>query len=300
MVAPIKEMMWAITGGSGQLARSLVDLLEKQGINHQSWSRIALDISKPQDLKKITDVDPTVIVNCAAWTNVDRAEDHPSEAFSVNRDGARNIAQLAKELDIPLIHISTDYVFSGKLGQPWKTTDEPHPTSKYGETKLRGEMAIQEVWPEKSLILRTAWLYGPYGKNFAKTIVKKAISTQDDLRVVNDQRGQPTTTVDLAKQILDLVLAKAPLGVYHATNSGEATWWDLAKEIISLVGESTERVIPITSQEFPSKVVRPSYSVLDHSSWSKVGLQPMRDWREALKEVFPSIRSAVEEELSNG
>jgi len=300
MVASIKEMTWAITGGSGQLARSLVDLLEKQGINHHSWSRIALDISKPQDLKRITDVDPTVIVNCAAWTNVDGAEDHPNEALSVNRDGARNIAQLAKELDIPLIHISTDYVFSGKSEQPWKTTDEPHPTSRYGETKLQGEMAIQEFWPEKSSILRTAWLYGPYEKNFAKTILKKAITTQDVLRVVNDQRGQPTTTVDLAKQILDLVLIDAPSGVYHATNSGEATWWDLAKEIVSLAGETIERVIPVTSQEFPSKVLRPSYSVLDHSSWSKVGLQPMRDWREALREVFPSIRNAVEKELSNG
>ena len=300
MVAPIKEMMWAITGGSGQLALSLVDLLKEQGINNRSWSRTDLDISKPQDLKKITDVDPTVIVNCAAWTNVDGAEDHPSEALSVNRDGARNIAQLAKELDIPLIHISTDYVFSGKSEQPWKTTDEPHPTSKYGETKLQGEMAIQEFWPEKSSILRTAWLYGPYGKNFAKTILKKAITTQEDLQVVNDQRGQPTTTVDLAKQILDLVLAKAPFGVYHATNSGEATWWDLAKEIVHLAGESTERVIPVTTQEFPSRVLRPSYSVLDHSSWSKVGLQPMRNWREALREVFPAIRNAVEKELNNG
>jgi len=293
-------MMWAITGGSGQLALSLVDLLKEQGINNRSWSRTDLDISKPQDLKKITDVDPTVIVNCAAWTNVDGAEDHPSEALSVNRDGARNIAQLAKELDIPLIHISTDYVFSGKSEQPWKTTDEPHPTSKYGETKLQGEMAIQEFWPEKSSILRTAWLYGPYGKNFAKTIVKKAISTQEDLRVVNDQRGQPTTSVDLARQVLELVLAKAPFGVYHATNSGEATWWEFAREIVYLAGESTERVIPVTTQEFPSKVLRPSYSVLDHSSWSKVGLQPMSDWRKALREVFPAIRNAVEKELSNG
>ena len=161
-------------------------------------------------------------------------------------------------------------------------------------------MAIQRVWTEKSAILRTAWLYGPFGENFTKTILKKAISTQDALRVINDQRGQPTTTVDLAIQILDLVLAKAPFGVYHATNSGEATWWDLAKENVSLAGESIERVIPVTSQEFPSKVLRPSYSVLDHSSWSKVGLQPMSDWREALREVYPAIRNAVEKELNNG
>ena len=299
MVAPIKEMMWAITGGSGQLARSLVDLLEDQGINHHSWSRTELDISKPHELEKISDFDPTIIVNCAAWTNVDGAEDHPSEALSINRDGARNVAQLAKELDIPLIHISTDYVFSGKSEQPWKTTDEPCPISKYGETKLLGEMAIQEVWSEKSAILRTAWLYGPYGKNFAKTILKKAISTQDDLRVVNDQRGQPTTTMDLAEQILHLVLADAPFGIYHATNSGEATWWEWAKEVISLAGESTKRVVPVTSHEFPSRVLRPSYSVLDQSKWRNVGLQPMRNWRDALQEIFPSIRNMVEKELSD-
>jgi dTDP-4-dehydrorhamnose reductase len=300
MVAPIKEMTWAITGGSGQLARSLVYLLEKQGVKYRSWSRSDLDISKPQELKSVFDFKPQVIVNCAAWTNVDGAEDHPGEALSANREGARNVAQLAKELDIPLIHISTDYVFSGKSEQPWETTDEPHPTSKYGETKLLGEMVIQEVWSEKSFIMRTAWLYGPYGKNFAKTILKKAISTQDDLRVVNDQRGQPTATADLAKQILYLVLAEAPFGVYHATNSGDATWWEFAKEIVFLAGESTERVLPVTSQEFPLKVPKPSYSVLGHSGWSKVGLQPMRNWREALQEVFPTIRNAVEEELSNG
>ena len=167
-MASIKEMKWAITGGSGQLARSMADLLESQGINHYAWSRSELDISKPEEVKKIVKFHPTVIVNCAAWTNVDGAESHLDEALAINRDGAKNVALIAKELDIPLIHISTDYVFSGKADQPWKTTDETHPTSRYGESKLQGEITIRNEWPERSSILRTAWLYGPYGKTLQK------------------------------------------------------------------------------------------------------------------------------------
>lgn len=299
MVASIKEMKWAITGGSGQLARSITDLLKSQGINHHAWSHRELDISNPEEIKKILKFQPTVIVNCAAWTNVDGAESHFDEALVINRDGAKNVALTAKELDIPLIHISTDYVFSGNANQPWKTTDETHPTTKYGESKLQGEFAIRNEWSERSSILRTAWLYGPYGKNFAKTILKRAISASDQIRVVNDQMGQPTTTKDLAKQILDFVTLGAPNGIYHATNSGQATWWDFAKEIVSLVDESMARVVPVSSREFSSRVSRPAFSVLDHSDWSRVGLRPMRDWREALREVFPSIQSEVEKELSN-
>jgi dTDP-4-dehydrorhamnose reductase len=299
MVASIKEMMWAITGGSGQLAKSLSDLLGKRGINYRSWPHTELDISKPQELPKISDVNPTVIVNCAAWTNVDGAENSFTEVLAVNCDGARNMAQIARELDIPLVHISTDYVFSGKADQPWKTSDNTQPTSKYGESKLNGEIAIQNVWPERSSILRTAWLYGPHGKNFAKTILTKVLSTSDQIRVVNDQVGQPTTTQDLAKQIFDFVIHGAPNGLYHATNSGQTSWWGFAKEIASLADEPSERLVPVTSQELPSKVIRPTFSVLDHSDWSKIGLDPMRDWREALQEVFPSIRSAVEKELSS-
>jgi dTDP-4-dehydrorhamnose reductase len=151
-----------------------------------------------------------------------------------------------------------------------------------------------------SSILRTAWLYGPYGKKFAKTIVRKVITSKDSLRVVHDQKGQPTTTSDLAQRIFECVNAGIPYDVYHATNSGEATWWDFARELTALSGESIHRVIPVTSKEFPSPVKRPTYSVLDHSSWSKVELSPMRDWREALREIYPSIRKSVEGECSNG
>jgi dTDP-4-dehydrorhamnose reductase len=300
MVAPIKKVRWAITGGAGQLARSLTDLLDMQGVTYRAWVKKELDISRLESASQIKEFSPSIIVNCAAWTNVDGAENQYNQALAVNRDGARNVSIIAKELGIPLIHISTDYVFSGNSKWPWRVEDETSPTSKYGETKLLGELQVLGTWPQKSLILRTAWLYGPYGKNFAKTIVKKVITTKDLLRVVHDQKGQPTTTFDLALRIFECVNAGIPFDIYHATNSEVATWWDFAKELTLLSGESVHRIIPVSSEEFPSQVKRPSYSVLDHSSWSKVGLSPMRDWREALREIYPSIRKSVESELSNG
>jgi dTDP-4-dehydrorhamnose reductase len=293
-------MKWGITGGSGQLAGSLTELLNIRGVEHVAWSHSELDVADSSSIETIVNYKPTVLVNCAAWTNVDGAEDAFEEALKVNRDGAKNIAIAAKELNIPLIHISTDYVFSGNSTRPWKVEDATGPTSKYGESKLLGEFQILGTWPEKSSILRTAWLYGPYGKNFAKTILKKAISTKNVIEVVHDQKGQPTTTNDLAAKIIECVSTGIPHDLYHATNSGESTWWEFARELVMLGGESVDRITPVTSGKFPSKTKRPKYSVLDHSAWSKVGLEPMRDWREALREIFPSIREQVEKELSNG
>jgi dTDP-4-dehydrorhamnose reductase len=292
-------MKWAITGGGGQLARSLTDLLDKQGFTYRSWGKQELDITNPDSTESIVDFAPNVLVNCAAWTNVDGAETHFEEALSVNRDGARNMALAARKLEIPLIHISTDYVFSGSSEKPWTVNDITNPSSKYGESKLQGEMAIQEACPDKSLILRTAWLYGPYGKNFAKTIIKKALLSQDEIKVVNDQIGQPTTTTDLASKILETVNLRIVSGIYHGTNSGEATWWEFARELFYLSGESVERVTAVSSDQFPSHVKRPAYSVLDHSTWDKIGLSPMRDWRDALREIYPVIRVEVEKELRN-
>ena len=207
------------------------------------------------------------------------------------------MAQVAKELKIPLIHISTDYVFSGQSQQPWRIHSKMEPMSAYGLSKLLGEKEITKSLGEDFYILRTAWLYGSYGKNFSKTILKKALTSKDSINVVNDQIGQPTTTKSLAEQILKVAKIRIPSGVYHATNTGQASWWDLACEIFELAGEDVERVRPSTSEEFPSKVKRPKYSVLDQSAWSKVGMESMPEWRRALKEVFPEIRKAVEREL---
>jgi dTDP-4-dehydrorhamnose reductase len=242
---------------------------------------------------------PTVLVNCAAWTNVDGAETQFEQALLANRDGAQNMALTARKLNIPLIHISTDYVFSGTSQTPWKIDDATEPTSKYGESKLLGEIAVKETWPDKSIILRTAWLYGPYGRNFAKTMIKNALTSEENVNVVNDQNGQPTTTQDLALKILEIVSKEVDPGVYHTTNSGETTWWEFAQELFSLSGESIERVKPVTSDKFTSVVKRPAYSVLDLSRWYKVGIAPMRNWRDALYDIYPLIRSEVERELRN-
>lgn len=299
-MATSEEMKWGITGGSGQLARSLVDLLSKEGIQYVAWDHSEVDIGDPSSIEKISGCQPSVLINCAAWTDVDGAEDFFEDALKVNQVGTQNVAIAARELNIPLIHISSDYVFSGTKSQPWNINDVAEPTSKYGVSKLLSERKIQEIWPDKSLIFRTAWLYSPYKRNFAKTMIHKALASKQAVSVVNDQTGQPTNAHDLAAQILSSVKDQIPSGIYHATNSGQATWWDFACRLFQLCGESTDRVKPVMSQDFPSRVKRPTYSVLDHSEWSKVGIEEMRDWKAALDESFPEIRNVVERELSLG
>lgn len=296
-MAAFKEMKWAITGGSGQLSRSLVDILDKEGVPYIAWSHKDLDVADDSSISVIKETSPDLLINCAAWTNVDAAEEFPEKATRVNQVGPRNMARAAKELKIPLIHISTDYVFSGESRQPWNTDSKTEPMSTYGLSKLLGEKEISKNMHADFYILRTAWLYGPYGRNFSKTILKKALTSKDSINVVSDQIGQPTTTKSLAEQIFKVAKQKIPSGTYHATNTGQASWWDFAREIFELAGEDVERVRSSTSENFPSKVKRPKYSVLDQSAWSKVGLETMPEWRRALKEVFPEIRKAVEREL---
>jgi len=290
-------MKWAITGGSGQLSRSLVDLLDKEGVPYVALSHKDLDVADDSSISVIKEISPDLLINCAAWTNVDAAEEFPEKATRVNQVGPRNMARAAKELKIPLIHISTDYVFSGQSRQPWSTDSKTEPMSTYGLSKLLGEKEISKNLDADFYILRTAWLYGPYGRNFSKTILKKALTSKDPISVVNDQIGQPTTTKSLAEQIFKVAKSHVPSGIYHATNTGQASWWDFAREMFELAGEDIERVRPSTSEDFPSKVKRPKYSVLDQSAWSKVGMETMPEWRRALKEVFPEIRKAVEREL---
>ena len=299
-MASVKDLKWGITGGSGQLARSLVNFLNQREIPHIAWSRADLDISDLTAINRIKESKISVLINCAAWTDVDGAEDETKKALLVNKVGAENLALAARELEIPLIHISTDYVFSGNGQRPWKVNDDTVPTTQYGMTKLMGEEAIRDIWPDKGIILRTAWLYGPYGKNFAKTILRKILGTKDSIRVVNDQLGQPTSTVDLAKQILRCIDLECPPGIYHATNSGEASWWEFASELANLCGVDGNRIQAVTSKEFASKAKRPTYSVLDLSDWDRLGIEPMQDWRGALVEIFPEIQKAVEVELQHG
>jgi dTDP-4-dehydrorhamnose reductase len=187
-------------------------------------------------------------------------------------------------------------VLSGESKSPWQIGDAINPQSAYGRTKAEGEKRVLRANSENSTIVRTAWLYSPWGKNFAKTMTKIAIKGDSEVRVVNDQMGQPTSAIDLAKQLVELALSNSPVGIYHGTNSGEGTWFEFAQEIFNLVGADSNRVVPVSSREYPRPAKRPSYSVLSHDAWTKTTIQPMRDWRIALEEAMPAIISAVKTE----
>jgi dTDP-4-dehydrorhamnose reductase len=287
-------MTWLITGGSGQLGIALSEELDSCGLVFTAFGSKDLDITQGSIVRDLVSrVSPTVIINCAAWTDVDAAETNEALASKVNRDGAENIALAAKNCGAKLIHVSTDYVFSGESETPWQVADEIDPQSAYGRTKADGEDRVLRTYPENSSIVRTAWLYSPWGKNFAKTMTRLAINGDGEVRVVNDQIGQPTSATDLAKQLVELSLSSSSAEIYHGTNSGQATWFEFAREIFKLSGADVSRVIPVLSSEYLRPAKRPSYSVLSHDSWAKTTIKPMRDWRIALIDAMPAIISAV-------
>jgi dTDP-4-dehydrorhamnose reductase len=290
-------MTWLITGGSGQLGIAVSQELGEKGLLFSAWNSKDLNITQgPMVRDFVSDLSPKVIINCAAWTDVDRAETNELEASRVNGDGAENLAMAARNCGAKLIHISTDYVFSGESKTPWQTGDATNPQSAYGRTKADGEKRALTADPEKTSIVRTAWLYSPWGKNFAKAMALLAINGDGEVRVVNDQMGQPTSATDLAKQLVELGQSNSPAGVYHGTNSGQGTWFEFAQEIFKLAGADTNRVVPVSSSEYPRPAKRPSYSVLSHEAWAKTTIKPMRNWRIALEEAMPAIISAVKAE----
>jgi dTDP-4-dehydrorhamnose reductase len=290
-------MTWLITGGSGQLGIAVSQELGERGLLFSAWGSKDLNITQGPIVRDVvSDLSPKVIINCAAWTDVDGAETNEPEASRVNGDGAENLALAAKNCGAKLIHVSTDYVFSGESKSPWQTGDAINPQSGYGRTKADGEARVIRTYSEKTTVVRTAWLYSPWSKNFAKTMTRLAINGDGEVRVVSDQMGQPTSAIDLAKQLVELALSNSPAGIYHGTNSGQGTWFEFAQEIFKLAGADTNRVVPVSSSEYPGPVKRPSYSVLSHDGWTKATVQPMRDWQIALEEAMPAIISAVKAE----
>jgi dTDP-4-dehydrorhamnose reductase len=290
-------MTWLITGGSGQLGIAVSQELGERGLLFNAWSSKDLNITQGPTVRGfVSDLSPKLIINCAAWTDVDGAETNELQASRVNGDGAENLALAAKNCRAKMIHVSTDYVFSGEGKTPWEVDDRINPQSAYGRTKADGEGRVLRAYPENSTIVRTAWLYSPWGKNFAKTMTRLAINGDGEVRVVNDQLGQPTSATDLAKQLVEFGLSNSLAGIYHGTNSGQGTWFEFAQEIFKLVGAATNRVTPVPSSEYPRLAKRPSYSVLSHDAWTKTTVQPMRDWRIALEEAMPAIISAVKAE----
>ena len=294
-------MTWLVVGANGQLGKALSVVLGERGISFRAWGSEDIDIrSALLTMQYISALKPAVIVNAAAWTDVDGAEGNADSAYAVNAEGALNLAIAAKAVGAVLAHVSTDYVFSGVGATPWKEDDLRAPVSVYGKSKAAGEVAVLSHYAEASYIFRTAWLYSQWGKNFAKTMTRLALLGENEVRVVDDQVGQPTSSLDLASQIIDTVVAKLPFGIYHATNSGQASWFEFASEIFGLAGASIDRVVRTDSSAFVRPATRPAYSVLGHDAWKAVGaggvsVNSMRNWKLALHEEMPAITKAVQE-----
>ena len=295
---------WLVTGAAGMLGRDLTDLLRARGEEFTPLARVDLDITDPAAVAKaVSVVKPDVVVNCAAWTAVDAAEEHEEAAFAINAGGAVNLAAACASVGALLVHPSTDYVFDGHASAPYAEGAPTAPSGAYGRTKLAGEQAVRAALPDASYIVRTAWLYGAHGKNFVKTMLRLARNGTSP-GVVADQHGQPTWTADVAAQIYALIDNAAPAGTYHATSSGQTTWFGFAEEVFTLYqgqgqgqgqdqAEDPERQRltprPITTADYPTPAKRPAYSVLGHDAWHAAGISPISDWKDALQRAFPAL-----------
>ncbi|MEK7749885.1 MAG: dTDP-4-dehydrorhamnose reductase, partial [Planctomycetota bacterium] len=237
--------------------------------------------------KFIAQVKPDVIVNCAAFSNVDACETQISEAFAVNARGARKVALTGKQTGAKVIHISTDYVFDGMKNAPYLETDKPHPLSVYGKSKLEGELAVQEIGGNY-VIIRTAWLFGPYRKNFVTTILELGRKNRS-VSVVTDQHGSPTYTTDLSDAIR-IAISKDLRGIYHVTNSGTCSRYEWAKKIFELTGNQVS-ILPLKTTDYKRAARVPQNSSLDCTKYTTTTGQKMRSWQEALEEyIFKALR----------
>ena len=298
-MAQIKKIKWLITGSGGQLATEMSLILKKTDVDFVSLSHKELDIRDYEAVKNVIDqLKPEVILNAAAWTNVDLAEDYSKEAYEINANGALNLAKTAKINDIKLIQISTDYVFSGEPIKKWETTDVRNPVNVYGKTKSIAEDLILSEHADKTVILRTAWLYSPWRTNFVKKIIFKAITDNEEIEVVTDQYGQPTSAHSLANRILELNQNKIESGIFHATNSGITNWFQFAQKIFNLIGADLTRLKPINSSSLNQKAVRPKYTELSHDSWNKYKISSMLNWEDELSLQFQTIFEQVRKEIS--
>lgn len=275
-------MRYLVTGASGMLGHDLQRALAGRKVT--ALSRSELDVTdRDAVLAAVTGHD--VVLNAAAYTKVDDAETHEDAAYAVNAVGTENLAIAAREAGAKLVTISTDYVFRGDATSPYEEDAPRDPLNAYGRTKAAGEELALAAHPDGTFIVRTAWLYGADGPNFAKTMLRLA-TAHETVTVVDDQLGQPTWTADLAEQLVALVDSDAAAGVYHGTASGEVTWFGFARAVFELAGLDPERVQPTTSESFVRPAARPAYSVLGHKAWRAAGLSEMRDWRDALADAF--------------
>lgn len=272
---------WLVVGSRGMLGGELVDVLDRRGVPVTGLDLPEVDITVPASCRASV-ADHDVVVNCAAYTAVDAAESDEATAFAVNAVGPANLARACAESGALLVHLSTDYVFPGDGDVPVPEDAAISPRSAYGRTKAAGEWAVQAYLQGRHHLVRTAWLYGRDGPSFVHTMQRLALQDAEPVRVVDDQRGQPTWTRDVADRVVALITAGVPAGTYHATSSGSPSWWDLAREVFARSGADPQRVQPVPTSAYPRPAPRPAWSVLGHAAWASTGIDPIGDWRDRL------------------
>ena len=290
-----------ITGAKGQVGTELVKEANKRGHEVYGFGSKELDISQPDQINMIVEQNhPDIIINAAAYTAVDKAETEQEVAYAVNSKGSENLANVCKQLDIPLLHISTDYVYDGEKDSPYLESDEPHPTGVYGASKLEGDQKIEQIWT-KHIILRVSWVFGKHGNNFVKTMLRLA-EQRDELSIVDDQYGAPTSATDIATTLLDIAESPifnqpdCPWGIYNLQSEPGVTWYEFAQEIFrqaeqsGLIGK-TMKLNPIPSSEFPTPVKRPANSKLGGEKLQKhFNIHP-HNWTDDLGRMLRIYKS---------
>ncbi|KUO15291.1 dTDP-4-dehydrorhamnose reductase [Streptomyces dysideae] len=285
---------WLVTGAGGMLGQDVVARLAgTAGEPVVALERRSLDITDAAAVHEAVAAHrPAVVVNCAAWTAVDAAESQEAPATRTNADGARHLAAACARSGATLLQMSTDYVFSGDRVTPYPEDHPTKPRTAYGRSKLAGEQAVRELLPDTGLVVRTAWLYGAGGRSFVRAMSGLAAG-DGTVDVVDDQYGQPTWSADLAALLIRLGRAArqgaVPPGVYHGTSAGQASWYELAREVFLLLGADPERVRPTRGADLGRAAPRPAYTVLGHGLWETTGIQPLRHWREALAQALPVL-----------
>lgn len=279
-----EKFRYLLISPDGMLGRAWQELLERQGCAWRSVTYPQFDLTDPASIKAAATDDLDVVINCAAWTDVDGAEEREADADAVNGLGAGALAQRCCEIDALLVHYSTDYVFDGQANEPYRVDQATDPINAYGRTKLHGEQAISASGCEH-LILRTSWLYAPWAKNFVMTMAKLT-AEKEQLRVVDDQRGRPTSAQHLASVSLALIQSNAR-GILHVTDGGECSWYELTRHINEHLGH-TCNVLPCTTDEFPRPAKRPAYSVLDLEPTEAI-VGPMPAWQDNVSAVLDQL-----------
>ena len=265
-----------VTGAKGMLGQDLCPVLEDENFEVIETDIQDLDITDFNQVEeKLTQEKPDIVIHCAGYTNVDLAETDKEKAEKINVLGSENLAKICKKNDITMIYISTDYVFNGEKTESYKPTDEPNPINYYGLTKFKGEQAVKE-YCKKYYIVRTSWLYGHHGKNFVETMI--SISQNPEIKVVDDQTGCPTWTMELCNGIIELINEEAPYGVYHICGSEPTTWYEFAKEVFKLMNLNVN-LKPCKTKDFPRPAKRPHFSAMDNDGIC-------RNWKLALKDYL--------------